>query len=277
MVGELLERQARPIKLNNGKSKQDASSPDAPPSRILICAPSNAAIDEVAFRLKQGVRSSGGGLAIPNIVRIGAGDKISPLVKDLRLEELVATRVGNTDPVKPIDVNALRDNLRAMTRQINTLIEEIKSPDVVASRADEIQGLLNTLRFKRNGLSRELDAAKDRNETARRTRDGNLRRFEAEILASAQVICATLSGSGHSSLAPFNFETVVIDEAAQSVEISSLIPLKYGTRRAILVGGMLPLSILVILAGGNSQTNRPHRSAATGSYRSVSTGDSVSV
>ena len=32
------------------------------------------------------------------------------------------------------------------------------------------------------------------------------------------------------------FETVIIDEAAQAVELSTLIPLKYGCKRCILVG-----------------------------------------
>jgi superfamily I DNA and/or RNA helicase len=34
-----------------------------------------------------------------------------------------------------------------------------------------------------------------------------------------------------------SFETVIIDEAAQSIEISSLIPLKYDCQRCVLVGG----------------------------------------
>lgn len=33
-----------------------------------------------------------------------------------------------------------------------------------------------------------------------------------------------------------NFDTVIIDEAAQAVEISTLIPLKYGCRRLIMIG-----------------------------------------
>ncbi|EIC06663.1 tRNA-splicing endonuclease, putative, partial [Microbacterium laevaniformans OR221] len=32
------------------------------------------------------------------------------------------------------------------------------------------------------------------------------------------------------------FETVIIDEAAQSIELSALIPLKYGCSKCILVG-----------------------------------------
>lgn len=44
----------------------------------------------------------------------------------------------------------------------------------------------------------------------------------------------------------FGFETVIIDEAAQAVELSTLISLKYGCKRAILVGDpcQLPATVL---------------------------------
>jgi senataxin len=34
----------------------------------------------------------------------------------------------------------------------------------------------------------------------------------------------------------FDFDTVIIDEAAQAKEMTSLIPLRYGAKRLILVG-----------------------------------------
>lgn len=50
---------------------------------------------------------------------------------------------------------------------------------------------------------------------------------------------STLSSAGHDSLmnAKLTFPTVIIDEACQSIELSSLIPLKYGAKKCILVGG----------------------------------------
>ena len=37
----------------------------------------------------------------------------------------------------------------------------------------------------------------------------------------------------------FDFELVIIDEAAQAIELSSLIPMKYRCRTCIMVGGEL--------------------------------------
>ena len=82
------------------------------------------------------------------------------------------------------------------------------------------------------------------------TRDAELtrKRIQQEILDSAQVLCATLSGSGHEIFQGLNveFETVIIDEAAQSIELSALIPLKYGCAKCILVGDpkQLPPTVL---------------------------------
>jgi senataxin len=62
------------------------------------------------------------------------------------------------------------------------------------------------------------------------------------------VLCATLSGSGHEMFRNLDveFETVIIDEAAQCVELSALIPLKYGCCKCILVGDpkQLPPTVL---------------------------------
>ena len=59
-----------------------------------------------------------------------------------------------------------------------------------------------------------------------------------KILKDSQLVFTTLSSSGSSILqnSEMVFDTVVIDEAGQAVQISSLIPLMYGCKRLILIG-----------------------------------------
>ena len=64
-----------------------------------------------------------------------------------------------------------------------------------------------------------------------------------QVLEQADVVCSTLSGAGSQPmlevvlrLTEFKFDAVVIDEAAQAVEPSSLIPLKYNPQAVVLVG-----------------------------------------
>ena len=88
------------------------------------------------------------------------------------------------------------------------------------------------------------------------------RRFRAEVLQEADVICTTLAGSGHEILEPFDFEMVIIDEAAQAIELSSLIPLKYRCNRCVMVGGEIeassPYAILIYESRSSAATTYGH-------------------
>nr|POE59119.1 helicase sen1 [Quercus suber] len=71
---------------------------DVAPRKLLVCAPSNAAVDEIVMRLKGGVKTKDGRQHQINIVRIGRSDAINSQVQDVTMDELVARRMGsNTD------------------------------------------------------------------------------------------------------------------------------------------------------------------------------------
>jgi senataxin len=62
---------------------------------------------------------------------------------------------------------------------------------------------------------------------------------KASVLREAQIVCSTLSVAGSGDLkliGDSKFETVVIDEASQAIELSTLIPLQMGCCRLVLVG-----------------------------------------
>eukprot|EP00658_Telonema_sp_P-2_P052907 TRINITY_DN4125_c0_g1_i5.p1 TRINITY_DN4125_c0_g1~~TRINITY_DN4125_c0_g1_i5.p1 ORF type:complete len:794 (+),score=211.44 TRINITY_DN4125_c0_g1_i5:153-2534(+) len=73
------------------------------------------------------------------------------------------------------------------------------------------------------------------------------RKLRVRILAQADMVCTTLSCCGQGALAevPHGFDTVIIDEAAQAIELETLIPLKYGSVRCILLGDELQLPATV--------------------------------
>ncbi len=63
--------------------------------------------------------------------------------------------------------------------------------------------------------------------------------MERRIIESAFIICTTLSMSGCEKLEMIKsgeFEYLIIDEACQSVELSTLIPFDHAPKKAILVG-----------------------------------------
>jgi senataxin len=101
-----------------------------------------------------------------------------------------------------------------------------------------LQDEFNALRRQKALLGGKIDQAKDNEKTASRNAELNRRRAQERVMREADVICATLSGSGHDMFQHLSveFETVIVDEAAQCVEMSALIPLKYGCQKCILVG-----------------------------------------
>lgn len=147
--------------------------------RVLICAPSNIAVDEITGRLiKDGVLGSNGKKRSLNVVRVGQIETLSS-VASVSLDTLVNER-------------------RKMTN-----VKQQK----YANRNEKVSDLWR------------------------------------EILEEADVVCCTLSGAGSPPMIEFargsstsKFIGVIIDEAAQAVEPSTLIPLKYGPKTVVLVG-----------------------------------------
>jgi senataxin len=204
----------------------------------LVCAPSNAAIDEVTKRLKEGVQGPDGKLLRLHVVRIGPAEAISPSVKDVSLDHLVSIKMNITPESQDTvpDIPALRTEIESVARQRDQKQQELRELTDPA-RAPELEKEIKALHTRKMTLSQKIDRAKDQQKENNQSMNALRRKCADDVLSEADVICTTLSGSGHNSLDRFEFETVIIDEAAQSIEVSSLIPLKYRCKRCILVGG----------------------------------------
>lgn len=220
--------------------------------KMLICAPSNAAVDELIMRFKDGVRSLNGKLHKPSILRLGRSDAINKNVLDVTLDELVNARLNDIKPKQNAgaeDVHQIMMAHKATCDELNMVranFDAVKADGKPIS--PEQQREFELLKRKRDQLSNKIDATRDSGDMVAREAEINRRQVQQAIIESAHVICATLSGSGHEMFQNLNieFETVIIDEAAQSIELSALIPLKYGCTKCILVGDpkQLPPTVL---------------------------------
>lgn len=230
------------------------AKPATAPKKLLMCAPSNAAVDELVMRLKDGVRTTNGRLEKLSVLRLGRSEAINANVLDVTLDEMVNARLS-------------RESTSGNGKDMQNLYEEHKKADndfkEMRGRLDECRakGLpppeelereFELLKKKRSQLSTDIDKARDQNHTLARNAEMNKRRIQQEIIDGANVICTTLSGSGHEIFQGMNveFETVIIDEAAQCIELSALIPLKYGCSKCVLVGDpkQLPPTVLSKMA-----------------------------
>lgn len=228
------------------------TGPKEMPKKLLVCAPSNAAVDELVLRLKQGVKTMNGHFHKINVLRFGRSDAINAAVKDVTLDELVRARLEGTEGKS--ELKEMRENLHNRAGELKTKINELR-PQLEAARAGTDAALRIRLEREFDQLKRDqaligakIDADKESGNTVAREMEIKRRQIQQEILNSAHVLCATLSGSGHEMFRNLQveFETVIIDEAAQCVELSALIPLKYGCTKCILVGDpkQLPPTVL---------------------------------
>lgn len=192
------------------------------------------------MRFKDGVKTLNGQEQKISIVRLGRSDAINANVQDVTLEELVNRKLGLNDN-NGKDTEATRklfQEHKEVSEQLRRAREELDSGAKQGAELVKVQDDLNALRKRKQMLGTKIDNTKDNERLASRNAELNRRRAQEQILNEAHVICATLSGSGHDMFQGMNieFETVIVDEAAQCVEMSAIIPLKYGCAKCILVG-----------------------------------------
>jgi len=204
------------------------------------------------MRFKAGVKTLDGGSQKLSVIRLGRGDTINANVRDVTLEELVNAKLnvaigrknGEGDAVHKAIVEH-KDTCEKLNA-LRTKVDEVKAGGKQVSPEQDRE--FEVLKRQKQQLSNQIDAARDNGESVARDADLRRRHVQQEILNGAHVICATLSGSGHEMFQnmKIEFETVIIDEAAQSIELSALIPLKYGCSKCILVGDpkQLPPTVL---------------------------------
>ncbi|KIJ54640.1 hypothetical protein M422DRAFT_220966 [Sphaerobolus stellatus SS14] len=252
IVGSFLSSRPRPATIIQTGRPTNAAAKQ-PSLKILVCAPSNAAIDEVAKRLRDGVRTSDGKIVVPNVVRVGAEEAINVSVRDISLDHLVDDKLSDNQKSNDsgkMRLVSLRAEMDALVATRNSKLQEMTNIEHNTSRLEAIQQEVKSLNAKRFELGRKLNNLKDQQVNNRRTLDAARRKCRIDVLQDADVICSTLSGAGHEVLENVDFEMVIIDEAAQSVELSSLIPLRFRAKRCIMVGDpqQLPPTVLSPLA-----------------------------
>ncbi|XP_012270150.1 probable helicase senataxin [Orussus abietinus] len=213
--------------------------------KILVCAPSNAAIDEIVLRLLA-IRAS-----IPKnrfkMVRIGHQDKMNPMVKVISVSELakrdVAKRIASG-----IQTNNQEEE-RSLEARINALKAELQSSNKLTEER------INYVRKRLVDTMARYDLLKhcpQMNEMNLRERARLERQSENTLLAGADIITCTLSScytnqmeqifGGHRE----KISVCIVDEATQSCEAETLIPLMLGVKTLVLVGdpNQLPATVL---------------------------------
>lgn len=200
-------------------------------SKILICAPSNAAIDEICARLaRKGVYNSELGKVKCKFLRFGLYDRKDKEKKYLetmngKILEKYSLEFLSDEKYKK-DIDNLSERLEKYRKQLYALNKEKdKNKNYIKNVEAEISGLLKLLSDKRYQKSL----------------------YEHDILISTPILCTTLNNAGNERLkrAKLSYEHLIVDEASQCVEPSCLIPLCHEVKKLILVGDHMQLPATV--------------------------------
>ena len=225
-------------------------------TKVLVCAPSNSALDEIVLRIMQsGLFGPDGDPYSPTLVRVGvswhhsveSGAFVFTLVPVRPrwrggtpfLEDFTSRRFS--PPITP------RFQSQHTSTPFNSASDAFELHPDVRSYGQLPSVTMEALVNERQGAGK--DANKDGG-AAEKNFERALERDRAQIaiLDEAAVVCSTLSFSGSGMFARMTrqFDVVVIDEAAQAVEPSTLVPLCYGAKQVFLVGDprQLPATVL---------------------------------
>lgn len=144
--------------------------------KILVCAPSNIAVDNLASKLKKN------------------------------------------------NINTVRvySKIREESNEIEEEVREISLHIMV----QKLTGIINNYELSHEDYQEYFDT-------------------EIEILGNTEIICCTSCCAGDKRLPNFKFDCVIIDEAAQGLEIETLIPISLCTEKLILCGDHKQLGPLV--------------------------------
>ncbi|XP_048201340.1 probable helicase senataxin [Perognathus longimembris pacificus] len=227
---------------SNAKNKQN---------RVLVCAPSNAAVDELMKKIILEFKEK-------------CKDKKNPLGNcgDINL-----VRLG---PEKSINNEVLRFSLDSqvnhrMKKDLPSHVQEMhRKKEFLDHQLDELSRQRALCRGGREMQRKELDekitrVSKERQELASKIKEvqGRPQKTQNNIILESHVICCTLSTSGGLLLeSAFRgqggqaFSCVIVDEAGQSCEVETLTPLIHRCNKLILVGDpkQLPPTVISLKA-----------------------------
>jgi len=170
--------------------------------QVLVCAPSNAAVDLLADKLsEQGM----------NVLRIGHPARVTEQSLSKTMDSRIAAHSNYPE---------LRE-LRKKMEQVKSMAFKFKREYGYHERA------------QRQMLKQEVKMLKN---------DADMLEFYIinDLLQNSDVICSTLVGSSHPTLRGKRFKTVFIDEAGQALEPASWIPI-LRSERIIFAGDHLQL------------------------------------
>ncbi|KAI3689280.1 hypothetical protein L2E82_47234 [Cichorium intybus] len=244
-----------------------------PKPRMLVCAPSNAATDELLTRvLDRGFIDGEMKIYRPDVARVGV-DSQTRAAQAVSVERRTEQLLMKTRDEVYGWINQLRAREAQLSQQIASLQRQLNlqavtgraegsvgvDPDILTARDQTRDSFLQNLAAVVENRDKVLVEMSRLLILEPRFHSGNFNleearaSLEASFANEAEIVFTTVSSSGRKlfSRLTHGFDMVVIDEAAQASEVGVLPPLSLGAARCVLVGDpqQLPATVISKAAG----------------------------
>ncbi|CAM8889725.1 unnamed protein product [Rhodiola kirilowii] len=245
-----------------------------PKPRMLVCAPSNAATDELLSRvLDRGFIDGEMKVYRPDVARVGV-DTLTRAAQAVSVERRTEQLLCKSRDEVYGWMQQLRNHEAHQSQQIAILQRELNvaaatcgsqgsvgvDPDVLLARDQRRDALLQSLAAAVEARDKVLVEMSRFHMLEGKFITGSRFNFEearasleASFANEAEIVFTTVSSSGRKlfSRLAHGFDMVVIDEAAQASEVAILPPLSLGATRCVLVGDpqQLPATVISKAAG----------------------------
>jgi senataxin len=218
--------------------------------RILVCAPSNAAVNQICEKvIKVGFKQSDNMIYWPGIIRLAAVDALIP--SDMK-PILIQTKICSLLSLSETEWSRLYSqcyyNILALNQQIQnnnlreTVIEKIDQYIQSVEARDRDVADLGRLELVRTKYTSEFYLEKNASISKLYVE------LETSFVDEAEIVFTTLALCGRHTFRSISrtFDLLLIDEAAQANELTTLIPLTLGIKHCLLIGDNFQLPSTVI-------------------------------
>ncbi|GJQ67888.1 hypothetical protein Trydic_g16648 [Trypoxylus dichotomus] len=205
--------------------------------RLLITAPSNSAIDSVAIKIIKELKAR----LLDNekkkirLVRVGPWHAINEEIKPYSLDQFSKVELTKTFLMEHPEVRRDFDNLYVKRSALKAEIEMAKKRGIAADALREKLAAVESDYecFAKKYMKQEYQRAF---ENARK-----------RIYSGSNIVCTTLSSCARlMEMDSTMIDCCIVDEATQSKEVETLIPLMLGVNKLILVGDPQQLPAVTI-------------------------------